>query len=59
MAKGTNKRMIIMLLIVALVFGAIYGFQLFRNSMIQKAIKGKGIPPLQRWAARFASAPPW
>jgi membrane fusion protein (multidrug efflux system) len=45
MTKGTTKRMIIMLLIAALVFGAIYGFQLFRNSMIQKAIKGKGMPP--------------
>ena len=45
MAKGSTKRMIIMLLLVALVFGAIYGFQQFRNQMIQKAIKGKGMPP--------------
>ncbi|BBP03576.1 MexH family multidrug efflux RND transporter periplasmic adaptor subunit [Sulfuriferula plumbiphila] len=45
MTKGTTKRMIIMLLIAALVFGGIYGFQLFRNSMIQKAIKGQGMPP--------------
>ncbi len=45
MTKGTSKRMLIMLLIAALVFGAIYGFQLFRNSMIQKAIRGHGQPP--------------
>jgi len=45
MTKGTSKRMMIMLLIAALVFGAIYGFQLFRNSMIQKSIRGQGMPP--------------
>ncbi|MHB8165767.1 MAG: efflux RND transporter periplasmic adaptor subunit [Sulfuricella sp.] len=37
--------MIIMLLLAALVFGGIYGFQQFRNKMIQKAIKGQGNPP--------------
>ncbi len=45
MTKGTTKRMIIMLLLTALVFGGIYGFQQFRNKMIQQAIKGKGMPP--------------
>ena len=45
MIKGTTKRMIIMLLFAALVFGGIYGFQQFRNKMIQKAIKGQGMPP--------------
>jgi membrane fusion protein (multidrug efflux system) len=45
MTQGTTKRMLIMLLIAALVFGAIYGFQIFRNSMIQKAIRGHGLPP--------------
>lgn len=45
MTKGTTKRMIIMLLIAAVVFGLIYGFQLFRNSMIQKSIRGQGMPP--------------
>ncbi|MHB1621207.1 MAG: efflux RND transporter periplasmic adaptor subunit [Sulfuricella sp.] len=45
MTKGTTKRMIIMLLLAALVFGGIYGFQQFRNKMIQKAIKGQGNPP--------------
>ena len=45
MTKGTPTRMIVMLLLVALVFGGIYGFQLFRNKMIDKAIRGHGMPP--------------
>ncbi len=45
MTKGTTKRMIIMLLIAAIVFGGIYGFQQFRNKMIQQAIKGQANPP--------------
>ncbi len=45
MRKGTGKRMTIMLLIVAAVFGGIYGFQLFRNKMITQSIKGHGMPP--------------
>lgn len=58
MAKGSTKRMIIMLLLVALVFGAIYGFQQFRNQMIQKAIKGKGMPP-QAVSTIVAQTSPW
>lgn len=45
MTKGTTKRMIIMLLIVAAIFGGIYAFQQFRNKMIQQAIKGQANPP--------------
>ncbi|ANJ66843.1 efflux transporter periplasmic adaptor subunit [Halothiobacillus diazotrophicus] len=45
MSKGTPLRMFVMLLLVALVFGGIYGFQQFRNTMIAKAIRGHGIPP--------------
>jgi membrane fusion protein, multidrug efflux system len=45
MTKGTTKRMIIMLLGAGLVFGGIYGFQQFRNKMIQKAIGGMANPP--------------
>ncbi|WP_407275264.1 efflux RND transporter periplasmic adaptor subunit [Halothiobacillus sp. DCM-1] len=45
MTKGTPIRMIVMLLLVALVFGGIYGFQVFRNKMIDKAIRGHGMPP--------------
>lgn len=45
MTKGTPTRMIVMLILVALVFGGIYGFQLFRDKMIEKAIRGRGMPP--------------
>ena len=45
MTQGSTKPMIITVLSVALVFGAIYGFQQFRNGMIQKAIRGQGMPP--------------
>lgn len=45
MSKGTPLRMIVMLLLVALVFGGIYGFQQFRNKMIAQAIRGHGMPP--------------
>lgn len=45
MTKGTTKRMIIMLLIAAVIFGGIYAFQQFRNKMIQQAIKGQANPP--------------
>jgi membrane fusion protein (multidrug efflux system) len=45
MTKGTTKRMIIMLLVAAMVFGGIYAFQQFRNKMIQQSIKGRANPP--------------
>ena len=45
MTKGTTKRMVIMLLLAALVFGGIYAFQQFRNKMIQQAIRGQASPP--------------
>ncbi len=45
MKSGSSKQMTIMVLAVVLVFGAIYGFQQFRNSIIQKAIRGQGMPP--------------
>lgn len=45
MTRGTTKRMVIMLLIAAIVFGGIYAFQQFRNKMIQQAIKGQVNPP--------------
>ncbi len=45
MAKGTVKRMIIMLIIAAVVVGAVVGFNVFKTRMIAKAIKGGGIPP--------------
>ncbi len=45
MNKGTTRRMIIMLVLTGMVFGGIYGFQQFRNKMIQQAIRGQGMPP--------------
>ena len=45
MNKGSAKRMTIMLLLVAAVFGGIYGFQLFRDNAITQSIKGHGMPP--------------
>jgi membrane fusion protein (multidrug efflux system) len=58
MTKGTTKRMVIMLLLATLVFGGIYGFQQFRNKMIQKAISGKGMPP-QAVSTIVAQASTW
>jgi membrane fusion protein (multidrug efflux system) len=45
MNKGSAKRMTIMLLLVAAVFGGIYGFQRFRDNAITQSIKGHGMPP--------------
>src|SRR5512135_2262049 len=45
MAKGTAKRMIIMLVIAAVIVGGVVGFQQFKNTMIAKAIKGGANPP--------------
>jgi membrane fusion protein (multidrug efflux system) len=40
-----TKRMIIMLVAVGLLFGGIFGFQVFKGSMIRKYISGQGTPP--------------
>ena len=40
-----TKRMIIMLIIVGLLFGGIFGFQAFKGSMIKKYMASAGIPP--------------
>jgi len=58
MTKGTTKRMIIMLLIAAIIFGGIYAFQQFRNKMIQQAIKGQANPP-QSVSTTVAQTSPW
>ncbi|MGC1358751.1 MAG: efflux RND transporter periplasmic adaptor subunit [Xanthobacteraceae bacterium] len=39
------KRMVIMLVAVAIVFGGIFGFQLFKAAMIKKFINALGNPP--------------
>ena len=39
------KRMLIMLIAVALVFGAVFGFEAFKNKMIKQFISGLSNPP--------------
>lgn len=45
MKQGSTKSLIIVVAGLALVFGGIYGFQQFRNSMMAKMIRGQGLPP--------------
>lgn len=40
------KRMIIMLLLVGLLFGGIFGFQIFKSKMIKKWIAASGVQPV-------------
>ncbi|MGC2518259.1 MAG: efflux RND transporter periplasmic adaptor subunit [Burkholderiales bacterium] len=39
-----TKRMIIMLILVGLLFGGIFGFQAFKGSMIRKYMSAQGVP---------------
>lgn len=45
MTRGTTKRMIIMLIIAGVIVGGVVAFQIFKNSMIEKGIKGGANPP--------------
>ena len=58
MSKGSTKQMTVTVLSVALVFGAVYGFQQFRNNMISKMIRGNGMPP-QAVSTIIASESDW
>lgn len=58
------KRMIIMLITVAVVFGGIFGFKAFKGYMMGKAMSSMGIPPqavstvqagYQEWKPRLAA----
>jgi membrane fusion protein (multidrug efflux system) len=40
-----TKRMVLMLLIAGVLFGAIFGFQAFKSRMIKKYLSSQGIPP--------------
>jgi len=40
-----TKRMIIMLIAVGLVFGGVFGFQIFKNAMIRKFMSAMPQPP--------------
>ncbi|MFC0241180.1 efflux RND transporter periplasmic adaptor subunit [Rhodopseudomonas telluris] len=53
-----KKRMIIMLAAVGLVFGALYGFQTFKASMIKQALASLRDPP-QTVATTQATMTPW
>jgi membrane fusion protein (multidrug efflux system) len=51
-------RMIIMLILVGLVFGGVFGFEAFRNAMIKKFIGAMGSPP-QTVSAAAATLEEW
>jgi membrane fusion protein (multidrug efflux system) len=53
-----TKRMLIMLAIVGVVFGAIFGFQIFKAKMIQKVMAGMGAAP-QTVATTRAETQEW
>jgi membrane fusion protein (multidrug efflux system) len=53
-----TKRMVIMLIAVAVVFGAIFGFQAFKAVMIKKFMSAMAQPP-QTISASKASYSPW
>jgi membrane fusion protein, multidrug efflux system len=42
---GMTKRMTIMLIVVGLVFGGVFGFQIFKNAMIKKFMSAMAPPP--------------
>lgn len=58
MKQGTTKRMVIMLVIAGVIVGGVVGFQTFKNKMIEKSIKGQGIPP-QTVSTILAEESPW
>jgi len=60
----TTKRMVIMLIIVAVIFGGIFGYQAFTARMIKKYMAAAGAPPVtvtampadyQTWSPRLSS----
>jgi membrane fusion protein (multidrug efflux system) len=58
MGKATAKRMVIMLVIVTVILGGVVGFQRFKNAMIEKSIKGQGMP-VQTVATTTAEMSAW
>lgn len=53
-----KKRMILMLVAVGLVFGGLYGFQMFKATMIKQALASLRDPP-QTVATMVAAQTPW
>jgi membrane fusion protein, multidrug efflux system len=56
--RSVTKRMIIMLTAVGLVFGGVFGFQIFKNTMIKKFMSAMASPP-QTVSATTATAEEW
>lgn len=54
-ARSTGKRMLVMLILVALVFGAIFGFKWFGNRMMNQYMDSMPIPPAAVTAATARS----
>ena len=51
------KRMIIMLIVVGVIFGGIFGFQIFKGQMIKKYLAGNKAPPVTVTAVHAGFAP--
>ena len=60
----TTKRMVIMLIIMGVIFGGIFGYQAFMSRMIKKYMAAAGVPPVtvtamqadyQTWQPRLSS----
>jgi membrane fusion protein, multidrug efflux system len=56
--RSVIGRMIIMLILVGLVFGGVFGFEAFRNAMIKKFMAARGAPP-QTVSAATATVEEW
>ncbi len=56
--RSVTKRMIIMLIAVGLVFGGVFGFQIFKNTMIKKFMSAMASPP-QTVSAAAATTEEW
>ena len=56
--RSVTKRMVIMLLAVGLVFGGVFGFQIFKNTMIKKFMSAMASPP-QTVSAAAAMMEEW
>jgi membrane fusion protein, multidrug efflux system len=56
--RSVTKRMVIMLTAVGLVFGGVFGFQIFKNAMIKKFMSAMASPP-QTVSATTATAEEW
>ncbi len=56
--RSVTKRMVIMLIAVGLVFGGVFGFQIFKNTMIKKFMSTMASPP-QTVSAATATTEEW